>query len=56
MNDRRDHYPNYTFEYKSDDDVLDSMFWADETQKAYYAEFVGTTLEQQGTGEEPGSA
>nr|KAJ0197668.1 hypothetical protein LSAT_V11C700351760 [Lactuca sativa] len=39
MNDRRTHYPNYSFEFKCQDDVLDSMFWADEMEKAYYNEF-----------------
>nr|KAJ0212726.1 hypothetical protein LSAT_V11C400221020 [Lactuca sativa] len=39
MNDRRAHYPNYLFEFNCQDDVLDSMFWADEMEKAYYGEF-----------------
>ncbi|XP_052622359.1 protein FAR1-RELATED SEQUENCE 5-like [Lactuca sativa] len=39
MNDRRAHYPNYSFEFNCQDDVLDCMFWADEMEKAYYAEF-----------------
>ncbi|XP_052623603.1 protein FAR1-RELATED SEQUENCE 5-like [Lactuca sativa] len=39
MNDRRAHYPNYSFEFSCQDDVLDCMFWADEMEKAYYAEF-----------------
>ncbi|XP_052622196.1 protein FAR1-RELATED SEQUENCE 1-like [Lactuca sativa] len=39
MNDRRAHYPNYTFEFNCQDDVLDCMFWADEIEKAYYVEF-----------------
>ncbi|XP_052626923.1 protein FAR1-RELATED SEQUENCE 5-like [Lactuca sativa] len=39
MNDRRAHYPNYAFEFNCQDDVLDCMFWADEMEKAYYAEF-----------------
>ncbi|XP_052619601.1 protein FAR1-RELATED SEQUENCE 5-like [Lactuca sativa] len=39
MNDRRAHYPNYSFEFNCQEDVLDCMFWADETEKAYYAEF-----------------
>ncbi|CAI9299949.1 unnamed protein product [Lactuca saligna] len=39
MNDRRVHYPNYSFEFNCQDDVLDCMFWADEMEKAYYAEF-----------------
>ncbi|KAL7582685.1 hypothetical protein Lser_V15G45809 [Lactuca serriola] len=39
MNDRRAQYPNYSFEFNCQDDVLDCMFWADEMEKAYYAEF-----------------
>jgi len=39
MNDRRAHYPNYSFEFNCQDDVLDCMFWVDEMEKAYYAEF-----------------
>nr|KAJ0212430.1 hypothetical protein LSAT_V11C400221880 [Lactuca sativa] len=39
MNDRRAHYPNYSFEFNCQDDVLDCMFWDDEMGKAYYAEF-----------------
>ncbi|XP_052622546.1 protein FAR1-RELATED SEQUENCE 5-like [Lactuca sativa] len=39
MNDRRAHYPNYSFEFNCQDDVLDCTFWADEMEKAYYAEF-----------------
>ncbi|KAL7591779.1 protein FAR1-RELATED SEQUENCE 2-like [Lactuca sativa] len=39
MNDRRAHYPNYSFEFNCQDDVLDCMFWADEMEKVYYAEF-----------------
>nr|KAJ0202339.1 hypothetical protein LSAT_V11C600338990 [Lactuca sativa] len=39
MNDRRAHYPNYSFEFNCQYDVLDSMFWADEMKKAYYDEF-----------------
>ncbi|XP_052626852.1 protein FAR-RED IMPAIRED RESPONSE 1-like [Lactuca sativa] len=39
MNDRQAHYPNYSFEFNCQDDVLDCMFWADETEKTYYAEF-----------------
>nr|KAJ0204717.1 hypothetical protein LSAT_V11C500243790 [Lactuca sativa] len=31
--------PNYTFEYKYVDSVLNAMFWADETDKLYYKEF-----------------
>lgn len=39
MNDRRDHYPNYSFEFARDGNVLSAMFWADEREKAYYNEF-----------------
>ncbi|KAL7584100.1 protein FAR1-RELATED SEQUENCE 5-like [Lactuca sativa] len=39
MNDRRAHYPNYSFEFNRQDDVLDCMFWADEMENAYYVEF-----------------
>ncbi|XP_052627239.1 protein FAR-RED IMPAIRED RESPONSE 1-like [Lactuca sativa] len=39
MNDLRAHYPNYSFEFNCQDDVLDCMFWADEMEKTYYAEF-----------------
>ncbi|CAI9294480.1 unnamed protein product [Lactuca saligna] len=39
MNDRRAQYPNYSFEFNCQDDVFDCMFWADEMEKAYYAEF-----------------
>ncbi|CAI9302651.1 unnamed protein product [Lactuca saligna] len=39
MNDRRAHYPNYSFKFNCQDDVLDCMFWTDEMEKAYYAEF-----------------
>nr|KAJ0194620.1 hypothetical protein LSAT_V11C700369090 [Lactuca sativa] len=39
MNDRRDHYPNYSFEFLRDEDMLVAMFWADEREKAFYAEF-----------------
>ncbi|XP_052622664.1 protein FAR1-RELATED SEQUENCE 5-like [Lactuca sativa] len=39
MNDRRAHYPNYSFEFNCQDDVLDCMFWAEEMEKAYYVEF-----------------
>ncbi|XP_052619892.1 protein FAR1-RELATED SEQUENCE 5-like [Lactuca sativa] len=39
MNDRQAHYPNYSFEFNCQDDVLDCMFWADEMEKTYYAEF-----------------
>ncbi|KAL7591215.1 hypothetical protein Lser_V15G31694 [Lactuca serriola] len=39
MNDRRDHYPNYSFEFPRDGDLLVAMFWVDEREKAFYAEF-----------------
>ncbi|XP_052625623.1 protein FAR-RED IMPAIRED RESPONSE 1-like [Lactuca sativa] len=39
MNDRRDHYQNYSFEFLCDGDLLAAMFWADEREKAFYAEF-----------------
>nr|KAJ0194419.1 hypothetical protein LSAT_V11C800440710 [Lactuca sativa] len=39
MNYRRAHYPNYSFKFNCQDDVLDCMFWADEMEKAYYAKF-----------------
>ncbi|XP_052623210.1 protein FAR1-RELATED SEQUENCE 5-like [Lactuca sativa] len=39
MIDRRVHYPNYSFEFNCQDNVLDYMFWVDEMEKAYYAEF-----------------
>ncbi|XP_023749947.2 uncharacterized protein LOC111898248 [Lactuca sativa] len=39
MNDRRDHYPNYSFEFLGDGDLLVAMFWEDEREKAFYAEF-----------------
>ena len=40
MNDRKNNYPNYSFYYKCDENkVLNSMFWADETEKTYYSEF-----------------
>nr|KAJ0191039.1 hypothetical protein LSAT_V11C800426030 [Lactuca sativa] len=35
MNMRKDELPNYTFEYKCVDSVLNAMFWADETDKLY---------------------
>ncbi|KAL7592289.1 hypothetical protein Lser_V15G33646 [Lactuca serriola] len=38
MNDRRDHYPNYSFEFLRDGDMLAAMFWADEREKAFYAD------------------
>ena len=39
MNDSRDHYPNYSFEFLRDGDLLATMFWADEREKTFYAEF-----------------
>nr|KAJ0214295.1 hypothetical protein LSAT_V11C400193660 [Lactuca sativa] len=40
MNDRRDHYPNYSFEFLCDGDQLAAMFWADEREKIFfYVEF-----------------
>ncbi|KAL7588388.1 hypothetical protein Lser_V15G39548 [Lactuca serriola] len=39
MNDRRDHYPNYSFEFLRDGDLLAAMFWADEREKAFYVEY-----------------
>lgn len=39
MNDRREHFPNYSFEYMRDRGHLAAMFWADEREKAFYAEF-----------------
>ncbi|KAL7608051.1 hypothetical protein Lser_V15G13993 [Lactuca serriola] len=39
MNMRKDELPNYTFEYKCVDSVLNAVFWADETDKLYYKEF-----------------
>lgn len=40
MMERKDNYPNYSFYYQCDENnVLRSMFWADETDKAYYSEF-----------------
>ncbi|XP_023766204.2 protein FAR1-RELATED SEQUENCE 4-like [Lactuca sativa] len=39
MNNHRAHYPNYSFEFNCQDDVLDYMFWDDEMEKAYYVEF-----------------
>ncbi|KAL7599511.1 hypothetical protein Lser_V15G23997 [Lactuca serriola] len=38
MNDRRDHYPNYSFEFLRDGDLLPAMFWTDEREKCFYAE------------------
>lgn len=40
MMERKDNYPNYSFYYRCDkNNVLNAMFWADETEKAYYSEF-----------------
>ncbi|KAL7586535.1 hypothetical protein Lser_V15G37318 [Lactuca serriola] len=40
MNDRRDHYPNYSFEFLRDGDMLAVMFWADEREViSFDAEF-----------------
>nr|KAJ0186836.1 hypothetical protein LSAT_V11C900499280 [Lactuca sativa] len=39
MNERKTHYPDYSFEYKCVDSVLNAMFWADETYKVFYKEF-----------------
>nr|KAJ0224777.1 hypothetical protein LSAT_V11C100010060 [Lactuca sativa] len=36
MNNRRDHYPNYSFEFLR---VEINIFWADEREKAFYTEF-----------------
>nr|XP_043616187.1 protein FAR1-RELATED SEQUENCE 5-like [Erigeron canadensis] len=40
MENRREHVPNFTFEYKvKDNSELECMFWADETTKANFKEF-----------------
>ena len=40
MIDRKSIYLNYYFYYRCDENqVLNAMFWADETSKAYYSEF-----------------
>ncbi|XP_023762721.1 protein FAR-RED IMPAIRED RESPONSE 1-like [Lactuca sativa] len=39
MNERKTYYPDYSFEYKCVDSVLNAMFWADETDKVFYKEF-----------------
>lgn len=39
MNERKKYFPNYSFEYKCVDSVLNAMFWADETDKVFYKEF-----------------
>nr|KAJ0218864.1 hypothetical protein LSAT_V11C300146210 [Lactuca sativa] len=36
---RIDNYQNFHFEYKLDDDVLNAMFWVDETGKENYSKF-----------------
>lgn len=36
---RRDNYPNFHFEYKLDDKVLNVMFWTDKTAKENYSKF-----------------
>ncbi|CAI9277612.1 unnamed protein product [Lactuca saligna] len=35
----RDNYQNFHFEYKLEDDVLNAMFWVDETGKENYSKF-----------------
>ncbi|XP_023736904.1 protein FAR1-RELATED SEQUENCE 5-like [Lactuca sativa] len=39
MNMRKDKLPNYTFEYKCVDSVLNARFWANETDMLYYKKF-----------------
>ncbi|GJV72657.1 FAR1-related sequence 5-like protein [Tanacetum coccineum] len=39
MNDRKKHVPNFSFEYKTVNDELSRMFWADETMKCNYIAF-----------------
>nr|XP_043630262.1 protein FAR1-RELATED SEQUENCE 5-like [Erigeron canadensis] len=40
MENRREHVPNFTFEYKvKDNSELECMFWADETAKVNFKEF-----------------
>lgn len=39
MNERKTYYPNYSFEYKCVDSMLNAMFWVDETDKVFYKEF-----------------
>ncbi|GKA29255.1 FAR1-related sequence 5-like protein [Tanacetum coccineum] len=39
MNDRKKHVPNLSFEYKTVNDELSRMFWADETMKCNYIAF-----------------
>lgn len=40
MENRREHVPNFTFEYKVKDNTeLECMFWADETAKGNFIEF-----------------
>lgn len=37
---RKENYPNYSFYHRCDyNNVLNALFWADETEKAYYTEF-----------------
>ncbi|CAI9283361.1 unnamed protein product [Lactuca saligna] len=36
---RRDNYQNFNFQYKLDDDVLNAMFWVDETGRENYNKF-----------------
>ncbi|XP_052623808.1 protein FAR1-RELATED SEQUENCE 5-like [Lactuca sativa] len=36
---RRDNYQNFNFQYKLDDDVLNAMFWVDETGRENYSKF-----------------
>ncbi|CAI9271537.1 unnamed protein product [Lactuca saligna] len=36
---RRDNYQNFHFQYKLDDDVLNAMFWVDETGRENYSKF-----------------
>jgi len=39
MNNRKLYVPNYSFEYKCDDGLLQYAFWADETAKRNFEEF-----------------
>nr|GEV74904.1 coatomer subunit gamma-2 [Tanacetum cinerariifolium] len=39
LNDRKKHVPNFSFEYKTVNDELSRMFWADETMKCNYIAF-----------------
>nr|KAJ0188011.1 hypothetical protein LSAT_V11C900496140 [Lactuca sativa] len=36
---RRDNYQNFNFQYKLDDDVLNAMFWVDETGRENYSKY-----------------